>query len=149
MTTAPELRRWRVEIPPRAVLINANENLNKYDKARRVKALRNTGWAMARAHKVPALQRAHIFYVFHPDTANGKRRRDSGNWSPSAKALVDGFVDAGVLPDDTHEHLLGPDPRIGDPVPGSQIVLYITDLDSIPADHLALLNPPNGGTSWQ
>lgn len=143
--TTPSPRTYRVEIPPRAVLINANRPLNHHEKARRVKALRNTGWAMARAAKVPALQRAHIFYVFHPDTANGKQRRDPGNWSPTAKALVDGIVDAGVLPDDNHKHLLGPDPRMGEPVPGSQIVLYITDLDTIPATHLALLNPPGTG----
>lgn len=141
--TTTALRTYRIEIPARTVLITSNQRLNRYVQAERVKALRNTGFAMARAAKVPPMERAHIFYVLHPDTKS--RRRDPGNWSPSAKALVDGIVSAGVLPDDNHEHLLGPDPRIGAPVPGSQLVLYITDLDSIPADHLALLNPPGNG----
>jgi hypothetical protein len=133
-----------VELPARTVLLTANQTkVHHYDRARIVKALRHTGFAMARAVKVPRLERAHIYYVLHPDTKT--RRRDPGNWSPSAKAVVDGFVDAGVLPDDNHERLLGPDPRIGTPVPGSQLVFYITDLDSIPADHLALLNPPQIG----
>ena len=137
-------RSWRIELPPRTVLLTSNDRLNVHERAARIKALRHTGWAMARACKIPPLERAHIFYVLHPDTKT--RRRDPGDWAPSAKAAVDGLVDARVLPDDNHERLLGPDPRIGMPVPGSQLVLVVTDLDSINPAHLALLNPP-GGTS--
>lgn len=140
-------RSWRIELPPRTVLLNANRTkMSVYERARIVKALRHTGWAMARRRKVPGLQRAHVFYVIHPDsTVKGGRRRDPGNWAPSAKAVIDGFVDAGVLPDDNSERLLGPDPRIGEPVPGSQLVLYVTDLDAMDPAHVALLNP--GGAS--
>lgn len=140
MTSPLTLRTWRIELTPRTVLLTANQTMHFRKRGEIVKALRHTGWALARAAKIPHLERAHIFYVLHPDTKT--RRRDPGNWSPTAKALVDGIVDAGVLPDDNHKHLLGPDPRIGTPVPGSQLVLHITDLDSIPATHLALLNPP-------
>lgn len=135
---------WRLELPAGSLLINANDNLHFRKKADLVKALRNTAWAMARQAKLPALQHAHIFYVIHPDTKG--RRRDPGNWSPSAKAAVDGLVDAGILPDDNHTHLIGPDPRMGHPVKGSQLVLYITDLDQMDPRHIALLNPP-GATS--
>lgn len=41
------------------------------------------------------------------------RRRDPANWAPTAKAIVDGLVDAGLLPDDDHTHLTGPDLRRG------------------------------------
>ncbi|MFI2620454.1 hypothetical protein [Streptomyces sp. NPDC018584] len=133
-------RTWRLELPAETTLINANDRMHPAKRARFVKVIRQAAWAMARHHKMPALQRAHIFYVIHPDTRG--RRRDPGNWSPSAKAAVDGLVDAGVLPDDNHHHLLGPDPRIGTPIGGAQLVLWITDLDQISPDHLALLNPP-------
>lgn len=136
---------WRVELPPKTVLLTSNERLGVHEKARRIKALRNTGWTMARYFKLPHLERAHVFYVLHPNTAT--RRRDPGNWAPAAKALIDGFVDYGLLPDDNSERLLGPDPRIGEPVAGSQMVLYVTDLDSMDAAHIALLNPPAGGVS--
>lgn len=145
--TAPNLTRprtWRIELPAETKLINANDNLHFRKKADLVKVIRNASWAIARQAKLPTLQRAHIFYVIHPDTKG--RRRDPGNWSPSAKAAVDGLVDAGVLPDDNHTHLLGPDPRIGHPIKGAQLVLHITDLDQMNPDHLALLNPP-GATS--
>lgn len=134
----------RIELPPRTVLINANDTLHFRKKAERVKAIRNAAWGIARSMKVPAYERLHVYFVIHPDTRG--RRRDPGNWAPSAKAAVDGLVDAGVLPDDNHTRLLGPDPRIGHPVPGSQLVLVLTDLDAISPDHLALMNPPGGAS---
>lgn len=130
----------RLALPAEINLINANDRMHPARRAGFIKVIRQAAWVMARHDKVPALQRAHIFYVVHPDTQ--ERRRDPGNWSPSAKAAVDGLVDAGVLPDDNKDHLLGPDPRIGEPVRGSQLVLWITDLDRMHADHIALLNPP-------
>ena len=139
-TTPGPPRCWRLELPAETKLINANDRMHPVKRAPFIKVIRNAAWAMARHHKIPTLQRAHIFYVVHPDTRG--RRRDPGNWSPSAKAAVDGLVDAGVLPDDDHTRLLGPDPRIGTPVKGSQLVLWITDLDQITPHHLALLNPP-------
>lgn len=39
------------------------------------------------------------------------RRRDPGNWYPTAKAIVDGLVDAGILIDDDHTKVVGPDMR--------------------------------------
>lgn len=132
---------WRLELPAETKLINANDRMHPAKRASFVKVIRQAAWAMARHHKLPALERAHVFYVVHPDTKG--RRRDPGNWSPSAKAAVDGLVDAGVLPDDDHTRLLGPDPRIGEPIKGAQLVLWITDLDQISPEHLQLLNPPD------
>lgn len=131
---------WRLELPAETNLINANDRMHPARRAGFIKVIRRAAWAMARHHKIPGLQRAHIIYVVHPDTK--ERRRDPGNWSPSAKAAVDGLVDAKVLPDDDHTRLLGPDPRIGPAVKGSQLVLWITDLDQMDPQHIALLNPP-------
>ena len=149
--TAPETQHggiirpasWCLALPPKTKLINANQNIHFRRKAELVKVIRNAAWTMARHSNIPALQRAHVYFVIHPDDV--AKRRDPGNWAPSAKAAVDGLVDAGVLPDDDSTRLLGPDPRIGHPVKGSQLVLWITDLDRIDPDHLALLNPPTGG----
>lgn len=134
---------WRIALPANTKLINANQNIHFRRKADLVKVIRNAAWATARHNGVPALQRAHIYFVIHPDTKTSTQRRDPGNWAPSAKAAVDGLVDAGVLPDDDSTRLIGPDPRIGEPVKGSQLVLWITDLDQISPEHLQLLNPPD------
>lgn len=40
-------------------------------------------------------------------------RYDPNNLWPTVKAAVDGFVDAGLLPDDDHTHVIGPDMRHG------------------------------------
>ncbi|THA22741.1 hypothetical protein E6R18_32870 [Streptomyces sp. A1277] len=141
MTTAPALEHvWRLELPANTTLINANDRMHPVKRAPYIKVIRQAAWALARHHKIPALQRAHVFYVLHPDTKT--RRRDPGNWSPSAKAAVDGLVDAGILPDDNEAHLLGPDPRIGAPIKGGRLILWITDLDQMAPTQLAALTPP-------
>lgn len=58
--------------------------------------------------RLPKLIRARIeiWYRF-PDN----RRREVANLQPTSKAIVDGLVDAGLLPDDQDEHCVGPDNR--------------------------------------
>jgi hypothetical protein len=46
----------------------------------------------------PKLERADLVVTIHWPPLN--RRRDRLNLAPTIKACVDGFVDAGVLPDD-------------------------------------------------
>lgn len=77
------------------------------------------------------LERAAVFYVLYPRPI--KRSRDAGNWPPSAKAYVDGLVDAGLLLDDNATHLAGPYPEIGPPVPsgGARMSLVIVELTPI------------------
>lgn len=131
---------WRIELPVGTFLLNDNQRLHHRRKAEYIELIRRASGSAARAAKLPTLQRIHVFYVVHPKP--GIRRRDPGNWSPTAKAAIDGLVDAGVVPDDNSDRVLGGDPRLGTPVKGSQFVLWITDLDQIDPEHLALLNPP-------
>lgn len=55
----------------------------------------------------------HRAYALAELRFTDRRRRDANNWSPTAKACIDGLVDAGVLPQDWSFHLIGPDMRIG------------------------------------
>lgn len=48
------------------------------------------------------MQSASVVAVVHHPT---NRRQDPANASPTVKALIDGCVDAGLLPDDDAEHL--------------------------------------------
>lgn len=145
--TAPRPVRYVVALPVGLELLNANQRLHHQPEARMKKAIRTAAWAAARQVRVPRMERAHVLYVVHPTTIG--RRRDPGNWAPSAKAAVDGLVDAGVLDDDNSRRLLGPDPRLGAPVKGYQLVLVITDLTTITHGQLAFLDPtrqlPEGG----
>lgn len=59
--------------------------------------------------RAPRYQRARVTVTFR---FPNKRRRDVANLYPYVvKPLIDGMVDAGVLPDDDDKHLVGPDMR--------------------------------------
>lgn len=80
----------------------------------------------------PLLRHAYILGVLHPPS---RRRADPANWYPSFKAAVDGLVDAGVLEDDDHTRVIGPDMRIGPVAKGGQLALHIQELS--PEQHEA------------
>ncbi|WP_405889444.1 hypothetical protein OG427_02715 [Streptomyces sp. NBC_00133] len=119
-------RRFRVAMPPQLTLLNANQRPHHYQRAEITKVLRRAGWAASRG--IPHLERAHIIGVLHP---NDRQRRDPANWYPSFKACIDGLVDQGVLDDDDHTRVIGPDMRIGHVVKGGRLVLHIRDLTSV------------------
>ncbi|KPI31398.1 hypothetical protein OV320_2614 [Actinobacteria bacterium OV320] len=147
-TTVPETvhgsitrpKSWRIALPEGTFLLNDNQRLHHRRKAEYIELIRRASAVAARAAEIPTFERIHVYYVVHPKPS--VRRRDPGNWSPTAKAAIDGLVDARTIPDDNSTRVLGGDPRLGDPVKGSQFVLWITDLDQIHPEHLALLNPP-------
>lgn len=97
--------------------LNLNQRYRHWSvKAHRTKALRRKAfWAAKKALADGALSKwekvrivAHISYP----TA---RAADPNNAEPTTKALVDGLVDAGVITDDSHRYVIGPDHRIGVP----------------------------------
>lgn len=105
-------RVWQVTIPAPAKWLNANDRYKRRPDAI-IKAWREAGLVYARQAKVPPLAKAHIIAVLR---FSDRIRRDEHNFYPTVKAIVDGFVDCGVLPDDSHEYLTGPDLRRGEPV---------------------------------
>jgi crossover junction endodeoxyribonuclease RusA len=117
---------WTVELPAGMPLLNANRRQHWAAKAKLTRALREAALVCARRDHVPALDRAHIVVEYRPPDC---RRRDVHNLAPSAKACVDGVVDAGVLRDDADEYLIGPDMRVGPVVPRGQLLIHITELE--------------------
>jgi len=94
--------------------ITANQRLFWRVKAARTKAWRQaTAW-YAREAKLPLIEKALVVCELRFSTLH---RRDPANWAPTAKACVDGLVDAGVFEDDNHKYVTGPDMRIGPVVP--------------------------------
>jgi hypothetical protein len=68
-----------------------------------------------------------VAYVVKPR----RGRYDPNNLWPTVKAVVDGVVDAGVLVDDDHAHVVGPDMRHGG-VGAAGLVLVFTPADLSP-----------------
>ena len=90
--------------------LNSNDRLNRYLQASRVKQWRVRAHVAAIQAGKPSLQRAHVVATF---SFADNRRRDVGNFYPTVKACIDGFVDAGVLDDDSDKYVIGPDMRRG------------------------------------
>ncbi|MDX2696043.1 hypothetical protein [Streptomyces ipomoeae] len=125
-----------ITLPAGLRLLNANQRLHHKRKAEYTGKIRAAATeaatedtalmrALADAKPGPLFQRAHILGILRPPSA---RRADPANWYPSFKAAVDGIVDAGLLEDDDHTRLVGPDMRLGDKVKGGQLVLVVRAL---------------------
>lgn len=134
MTTPPRI--FTLALPPGLKLLNANQRIHHRVRADLTAAIRGASQAacsenehmraaLATANPHPVCERAYILGVLHPGS---RRRIDPANFYPSFKAAVDGLVDAGVLEDDDHTRLVGPDMRIGPVVKGAQLTLVIQEL---------------------
>lgn len=98
----------------RANLLTANDKPHWGRKAALTKQLRRWGYLLGREGRGVArfhLTRARVVFEFaYPD----RRRRDRHNLAPTVKAMMDGLIDAGLLPDDSDRYLDGPHTTIAD-----------------------------------
>ena len=100
-------------IPAPCDWLNANERLHWAEKARRTRAWRYAAhMAVLSQHKgarfdVPV----QITVTVHKTRAG---RYDVANYGVTAKAIVDGLVDSGLLEDDDNTRVIGPDMRAGE-----------------------------------
>lgn len=101
---------WESRIVPltRSKLITANDKMHWAARSRLTKQLRQWGYLLGREGEGVArlgLTHARVEVEFaYPD----RRRRDRSNLAPTVKALMDGLIDAGLLPDDADSFLDGP-----------------------------------------
>ncbi|MGW0486188.1 hypothetical protein [Nonomuraea sp. NPDC003214] len=114
-----------LEMPAGIPLANANDRGHWRRRHRLTKNLRKQAARLFRASGIPGMKRAAVIGYLEPPN---RQPRDPANWYPSFKAIIDGMVDAGFLPDDNSKHLDGPDMRLGPVYPKGRLVLHITDL---------------------
>lgn len=123
--TTPSTAPIVLYMPQYADWINANHRAHWSKRAKLTRAWRNAAHIVAKQHKLPKLDRAHILVEIHK-TTNG--RYDPANLHPTAKAIVDGLIDYGLLPDDDATHLDGPDMRAGEKRNMAGLTINITPL---------------------
>lgn len=111
-------------IPAPESFITANQRLHWAVRSVLVRKWREqTAWA-AKSARIPAFtEPVRITATVHRDHNRG--RFDATNWAPTAKACVDGLVDAKVLVDDSNRYVTGPDMRAGEPWDDAALVLTI------------------------
>jgi len=112
---------WQLTVPAPCEWINSNHRTHRMEVAKRTRLWRDATYAAA-------LDQA-VFYVPVRITATVHKTRngvwDAGNLYPTAKAIVDGLVDAGVLRDDSNRYVIGPDMRAGDKRDTACVVIRI------------------------
>lgn len=111
-------------------VLNLNDRNHWSKAASKRRTIRQLAEQTARFSRAPRLERARLVVeIAFPD----RRRRDPHNFMATVKPIVDGLVDAGVLPDDDAKHLLGPDlrrhpavagKRMGSPIYEFHLALY-------------------------
>lgn len=89
--------------------LNSNDRLHRMQEVTITRAWREK--AAAAAKDLEALTPPVRITAFVWKKRGG--RYDPGNLYPTAKACVDGLVDAGLLPDDDYTRVIGPDMRHG------------------------------------
>ena len=100
-------------IPAPCDWLNSNQRLHRMVHAKRTAAWREAARVALSGPSwwAPFDGPVHIVCTVHKTRAG---RWDAGNLYPTAKAIVDGLVDAGVIPDDSNEWVTGPDMRAGE-----------------------------------
>lgn len=129
MSAATDRRTFRLEMPAGMELLSLNDRLHWGTKNRRGQDLRKAMWALAKRARIPVLERVSITVEYQPPPL--ARRRDADNFSPSAKYMIDGLVDANVLPDDNARHVSRVSYEFGDPFPKGRLVMHI---EEVPGD---------------
>lgn len=96
---------WTILIPAPTKWMNANQRHGHWsERSGPTKLWRDAAKVLAHQARIPALDRVTITATVHrPDR---RRNADAHNRYPTVKAVVDGLVDAGVLPDDCDRHLV-------------------------------------------
>lgn len=92
---------YRLRLDYKRPPLSENYRLNRYAKARLVRELRTTSGWWARSLRVRA---EHVEVSLIWVVADG-RKRDADNVVPTLKALCDGLVDGGIVPDDTPQYM--------------------------------------------
>ena len=90
---------WVLDLPFTKQL-SLNDRMHWAVKMKATKEWRDAALVLARHHRIPACKRILVELHYLPRT---NQRRDPDNLVASLKPLVDGLVDAGVVPDDTEQ----------------------------------------------
>lgn len=117
---------WTFQLPIEKPM-SMNDRLHWAEKGRQTKEIRDAVHMLCRSKRVPKCQKISVHLVWFPGPLI--RRRDPLNLVATLKAVEDGVVQAGVVPDDTPEFVTSVMPRIGvSPVPKGQIYVTIERL---------------------
>ena len=100
----PDAPGWRLVYDQPALSLNAERKAHWATRHRHTAEVRQAFAILARQAKIGRHDR--IAVTVHHEVRRAGPLPDIGNCYPTAKAAVDGLVDAGVITDDIGEHLV-------------------------------------------
>lgn len=98
-----------IRIPAPCDFISSNKRYHHMAKANLVKQWRLAGFVAARGMDAMPTPVRIVAHIWKPR----RGRFDPNNLADTTKSVVDGFVEAGLLVDDSFDHVHGPDHRYG------------------------------------
>lgn len=117
-----------IEMPAGMELLTSNQR-GHWGKGYRIgQDITDAVILLARAQKIPRLDRVTIVAEWRPPTRGRSVVRDAHNLAPSVKAAIDGITRAGVLVDDSDRYVADVAIRSGDACPLGRLVLIITEV---------------------
>ncbi len=102
--TAVTVATWRLRFDERPWTANSERRWHHHQRAAAVRRWRSAFALLAREAHLPRLDSIEVTVV--PYLARRRGLQDVAGCFPSAKAGIDGLVDAGVIVDDTPDHLV-------------------------------------------
>ena len=96
-------RRWNMEDNVRPFTLNSERRSHWSKRASLTKATRERFFWLAKEANIPKLDVVKIDVV--PLVETRRQVADVAAHYPSAKAAIDGLVDAGIIPDDNDRHI--------------------------------------------
>ncbi len=129
-------RTWTLELPPGTPFLTANNRDHWSARQRTTANLHACIKTLVVMHKVPAIERADITVQYEPPPRLKRDRgfmasprvEDQDNLAPAAKALVDGLVQAGVLPGDSRKRVRSSTELLADTNPRGLLRVVITEV---------------------
>lgn len=120
------MRHFSIAFPPGTELLSANGREHWSKRGKVTASLRQQACEIARLKRIPELEQVRIRVLYYP---GDRRRRDPGNLYPSAKAAIDGLVDAKVIKDDNYKIVKSLTMEIPEQgkVTGGQLVIEIEE----------------------
>lgn len=105
-------------------MVSSNRRIHWSRRSEVQRYWRELGYLTAR--DLDMMQKAHVTFRVRWPT---RHRRDVHNYTALVfKPLIDGFVDAGVLPDDSDKYLVGPDLRVAQQPGSFTVEAYIEEV---------------------
>lgn len=102
--------------------LNLNQRMHWTQRAKITKAVRHEVMVRCRAARIPKAKHVTVQLVYRP---RDRRRRDASNLTATHKPIMDGIVDAGIIPDDTPAYVTEHMPRIEPPVKGEPAKCWV------------------------